>query len=130
MNYSQAPVIRAYTLSVPAFDHLKATQRDLQANEAQRVTNSAALETLVSDHATAHRIAARLGAPLADLLAAIDLGVLSIVPSASLRDINAIPDGEPLRSAICRAVAAAATWRSDLRTASAAPSTGASHATV
>ncbi|WP_137921535.1 hypothetical protein [Hydrogenophaga sp. 2FB] len=48
--YAAPPVIRSYALSVNAFDHLKAMQREYERREGVRMTNSAALERILKDH--------------------------------------------------------------------------------
>jgi hypothetical protein len=49
-TYSAPPVIRSYALSVDAFDHLKAMQRAYERQDGTRLTNSQALERILSDH--------------------------------------------------------------------------------
>lgn len=44
------PVIRSYALSVDAFDHLKAMQREYERSEGARMTNSEALKRILKDH--------------------------------------------------------------------------------
>lgn len=44
------PVIRSYALSVDAFDHLKAMQREYERREGAHMTNSEALERILKDH--------------------------------------------------------------------------------
>lgn len=48
--YEAPPVIRSYTLSVDAFDHLKAMQREYERQEGARLSNSQALERILKDH--------------------------------------------------------------------------------
>lgn len=50
ISYTAPPVIRSYALSVNAFDHLKAMQREYERREGARMTNSEALERILKDH--------------------------------------------------------------------------------
>lgn len=49
-TYTAPPVIRSYALSVDAFDHLKAMQRAYERLHGVRLTNSGALELLLTEH--------------------------------------------------------------------------------
>jgi hypothetical protein len=49
-TYTVPPVIRSYALSVDAFDHLKAMQRSYERLHGIRLTNSEALEFLLTEH--------------------------------------------------------------------------------
>jgi nitrate reductase cytochrome c-type subunit len=50
--FAVPPVIRSYALSVDAFDHLKAMQRDYERQEGATRINSQVLERMLNEHAS------------------------------------------------------------------------------
>lgn len=75
-NENEARVIRAYSLPVAAFDHLKGNQRlyQSQANrsgEDHTVTNSEALSRILQDHYNLGMVAASHGMPVGELCRAL-----------------------------------------------------------
>ncbi|MDP2263560.1 MAG: hypothetical protein Q8K24_10435 [Hydrogenophaga sp.] len=85
----EARVVRAYSLPVSAFDHLKNLQRMRQhaidpTGDTHTVTNSEALLEVLNDHYRLGVPAAHLGRTTSELCRDIARGTLVVVPAATL----------------------------------------------
>lgn len=79
----EARVIRAYSLPVAAFDHLKGYQRLYQnqvdpSGDTHTVTNSEALTRILHDHSMLGVVAAFRGLSVRDLCTALASGALVV----------------------------------------------------
>lgn len=86
----ESRVIRAYSLPVAAFDHLKGYQRLYQnqvdpSGDSHTVTNSEALTRILHDHSMLGVVAAFRGLSVRDLCAALASG--SLVVTAPIPDL-------------------------------------------
>ena len=91
-NKPEPRVIRAYALPVARFDHLKAYQRSLQlraaraaratspAYQAETITNSEALASILHHHELLGTAAALAGMPIDRFVMALYFGDLKTVP--------------------------------------------------
>ena len=82
-NDFQARVIRAYSLPVVAFDHLKGYQRLYQnqvdpSGDTHTVTNSEALTRIMHDHSMLGVVAAFKGLTVRELCMALAMGDLVV----------------------------------------------------
>lgn len=84
----EARVVRAYSLPVGAFDHLKNLQRLRQhaidpTGDAHTVTNSEALTEIISDHYRLGVVAGFQDRTVSELCRDLARGTLVVVPAAA-----------------------------------------------
>lgn len=86
----EARVVRAYSLPVGAFDHLKTLQRLRQhaidpTGDTHTVTNSEALTELIADHYLLGVVAGFQDRTVSELCRDLANGTLVVVPAATVK---------------------------------------------